>query len=373
MIQLREKTKTVVVICAFAQYDAPEPSVRNRTQLPELNQIGPAVLRLQALFSSERYQSEGIEVIPALQCQNKFELLASLDKIKAAVCNRVGVNLVLFWSGHGGFDAGSFRLATPETSAPIEQDDGLGLDEISRNIGFARVSTWTLFLDACHAGAGFGDVVAAVSRQVMAEAKVLRGFGSVYSSAPYDRARDSVFLNKLIDVLEKGPSSVADIHRQTQGLASAFNPNDRLLEVPQIFKAVNAEYQADPAKFRNATLPMPVYGGDYALFPNPLYEKNRPSRSAEDVYRTIARPSDLETHFFPKAIGIDNLETGWHFTGRVDATRAILQWIRKPPTTALSDSLYVLAADGGTGKSALLGRLIALTDKGYRKKAISQG
>ena len=332
-------------------------------------------MRLQALFSSERYQSEGIEVVPALQCVNKFDLLAKLADIRNAVEGRAGTNLVLFWSGHGGLDGRSFRLATPETHAPIRQEDGLGLDQISLEVGIARASTWTLFLDACYAGAGFEDVVTTVNRQVMAEARVLRDFRAMFSSAPYERALDSVFLNTVIDVLQNGPSPAVKAFAQSQGGGFEFNSANKLLSVSEVSDAITAEYEADPARFRNAKPPQTVRAGDksFWIFPNPQFEKNRPSRSAEDVYTTIARPSDLETHFFPKAIGIDNLETGWHFTGRVDATRAILQWIRRPPPTSLSDSLYVLAADGGTGKSALLGRLIALTDKGYRKKAAAQG
>jgi WD40 repeat protein len=372
MIQLGEHTKTVVIICAFARYNAPDSSKHGRSQLPELKEIEPAVLRLQVLFSSDRYKSAGIEVIPPLQCANSSELKAKLAEIREVVRQRPGTNLVLFWSGHGGLDAGSFRLATPDTLAPIEQEDGLGLDEISRETGIARVTTWTLFLDACHAGAGFEGVVSAVNKQVMGEASKLRGFGSMCSSAPYARARDSVFLNKLIDVLANGPSTAAQKHLEDQGRQSKFSPNDRLLEMPHIFKVINAEYEAESDKFRKAILPMPVFGGDYALFPNPFYEKNQPSRLVEDIYRSIARPSDLESHFFPKAIGIDNLETGWHFAGRVDATRKILEWIKHTSPTA-SGSLYVLAADSGTGKSALLGRLIALTDKDYRNKAAEQG
>ena len=363
-----------MVICAFAQYNAPGPSVQNRTQLPELNKIGPAVSRLQELFSSERYQSEGIEVIPPLQCESKYDLQARLADIRKAVEGRVGINLVLFWSGHGGLDGRSFRLATPDTFDPIEQEDGLGLDEISREAGIARVSTWTLFLDACHAGAGFEDVVSAVSRQVMDEARVLRGFAAMFSSAPYDRARDSVFLNTVIDVLQHGPSPAVKAYAQSQGGGIEFNPNNKLLSVSEVSNVITAEYEADPERYRKMKPPLKVESNSrtFWIFPNPQFQKNQPSRSAEDVYRTIARPSDLESHFFPKAIGIDNLETGWHFTGRVDATRAILKWIRKPSTTR-SGSLYVLAADSGTGKSALLGRLIALTDKEYRKKASAKG
>ena len=43
------------------------------------------------------------------------------------------------------------------------------------------------------------------------------------------------------------------------------------------------------------------------------------------------------------------------------------------PPLKSEDHLYVLAADGGTGKSALLGRLIALADQNYRRRAKEQG
>ena len=282
--------------------------------------------------------------------------------------------MVLFWSGHGGLDGRAFRLATPDTFAPIEQEDGLGLDEISRDIGIARVSTWTLFLDACHAGSGFEDVVTAVNRQLMGEASALRGFGAMFSSAPYEKARDSIFLNTVIDVLEKGPSSAAQEFAERQGGGGVFNPHNRLLSVSEVFEAVPAEYQADEARFRKASPPASVFGGSMSLriFPNPQFREGKPSRLMEDAYRAIARRTDLDSHFFPKAIGIENLETGWHFTGRVDVTRAILQWMQRPVSTP-ADALYVLAADGGTGKSALLGRLVALTDRAYRGKAKAQG
>ncbi|MEY4563669.1 MAG: hypothetical protein RLZZ618_2946, partial [Pseudomonadota bacterium] len=372
MAGLGKSTKTVVLICAFPRYAAPDSSSPHRTQLPELTQIEPAVERLEALLSSERYRSEGIEVVTLRGCDTKAQLQSQLAGIREAVRGRPGTNMVLFWSGHGGTDAGSFRLATPETLGPIEQEDGLGIDEISRAAGIARVSTWTLFLDACHAGAGFADVVSAVSRQASAESELLRGFGWMYSASPYERARDSVFLSTLIDVLQRGPSAGATAFSQAQGRAGAFNPFDRLLSGGQIFEAVDAEYQADPVRFRNGSLPMPVFGGHFALFPNPAYQKNQPSRLVEDAHRPITRPTDLESHFFPKAVGIDSLEAGWHFTGRVDATRQILRWMKQPAAQALG-RLYVLAADGGTGKSALLGRLIALTDKAYRMQAKAQG
>ena len=152
-----------------------------------------------------------------------------------------------------------------------------------------------------------------------------------------------------------------------------FNPFNKLLSLSELFEAVSNEYRADSGKYQRAA-PWPIQGGavNPRLFPNPQFQAHQPSRLAENAYRAIARASDLESHFFPKALGIDNLESGWHFAGRIEATRSILAWMASS-SQRTEDRLYVLAAEGGTGKSALLGRLIALTDVKYRDKAKAHG
>ena len=376
MIELREDTKTVVVIVGFSSYAAPDPTQKRRTQLQSLEQIPPTVARLQALMESQRYRSAGIEVVLLGPASAVEEVRARLKSIRQAVQQRAagGLNLVIFWSGHGGLDGRHFRLATPDTYAPVEQEDGMGVDEVLREAGVARVATCTLFLDTCYAGAGLEDIFRSVGTQFMAEAPTLRGFGALFGSAPYERARDSVCLSTVIDVLEKGPSAAAMALAETMG-GGNFNPFNRLLSVAEVFEAVPTEYEADPLRFRQASAPTAHLSGStrVRIFPNPQFRENQPSRLVEDVGRSIARGTDLDSHFFPKAVGIDNLETGWHFTGRVDATRAILQWMKRAPAPGPVGHLYVLAADGGTGKSALLGRLVSLSDPAYRSKARAQG
>ena len=304
---------------------------------------------------------------------DKVKLLESFEVIREAVRERPGVNLVVFWSGHGNIHEKSFRLATRNTCDPIEYEDGIGLNDVLRESGVARVNTWTLFLDACYAGEGLGDVMGAAHDLLKSESGRLRGYGALCASAPFKRSRDSVFLDTVISVLELGMSASANAHAESEGGGGEFNPFNRLLSLSELFEAVSSEFRADPAKYRHAQ-PWPILGGPVnpRLFPNPQFREREPSRLVESAYRAIARATDLESHFFPKALGIDNLESGWHFAGRVDATRSILAWMSRPAESA-NERLCVLAADGGTGKSALLGRLIALTDRHYRAKAKAQG
>ena len=370
MFELLQGTRTLAVLCAFSMYDA--PSKATRRQLPTLERVEPTLQRLQALLSSERFIAAGIQAV-ALLNHSKSELVEGLKGIREAVRERPGVNMVVFWSGHGNIPEKSFRLAVRDTCDPIEYEDGVGLDEVLRQSGVARVGTWTLFLDACYAGEGLGDVMDVAHALLKSESGTLRGYGALCSSAPFEKSRDSAFLDTVVGVLEQGPSAAVRAYANSVGGGGMFNPFDQLLSLSELFGAVSNEYRANPDKYRRAE-PWPIQGGTVnpRVFPNPQFRKHQPSRLVENAYRPLASASDLESHFFPKALGIDDLESGWQFAGRVEATRAILGWMACPSHLP-EDRLYVLTADGGTGKSALLGRLISLTDRQYRDKAQAEG
>lgn len=370
MFELLEGIRTLVLLCAFSTYDA--PSKPKRKQLPTLDRVEPTLQRLWQLLNSGRYAMQGIQPVTLLN-PSKRELLDSLEAIREALMERPGVNLVVFWSGHGNIHEKSFRLATRNTFDPIEYEDGIGLTDVLRESGVARVNSWTLFLDACYAGEGLGDVMGAAHELLKSESGRLRGYGALCAVAPFERSRDSVFLDTIINVLEQGMSATARTHAESEGGGGEFSPFNRLLSLSELFEAVSNEFRADPGRYRHA-VPWPILGGPInpRFFPNPQYREREPSRLVENAYRAIARATDLESHFFPKALGIANLESGWCFAGRVDATRVILAWMSGPAKSA-NDRLLVLAADGGTGKSALLGRLVALTDRNCRAKARSQG
>ncbi|MGH8905400.1 MAG: hypothetical protein ACRD0K_02505 [Egibacteraceae bacterium] len=92
------------------------------------------------------------------------------------------------------------------------------------------------------------------------------------------------------------------------------------------------------------------------MLPNPLY-----------LETAVAEALD-EAHFLPKAQGIEAGETGWFFTGRVDALRRIRAWLHEA-----DDSLFVVTGSAGTGKSAILGRVITLSVPAYREQAEAAG
>ena len=87
--------------------------------------------------------------------------------------------------------------------------------------------------------------------------------------------------------------------------------------------------------------------------------------SARAVLERIQRTT-MATHWDPRARGVAMAsERGWMFTGRAKAMRKVLSWM----STAGGGEGLVVTGPPGTGKSALLARIVTLADPVIRKKS----
>ena len=76
------------------------------------------------------------------------------------------------------------------------------------------------------------------------------------------------------------------------------------------------------------------------------------------------RAGDLEEHFVPRARGVAvPTEPGWRFVGRETALRDLVGWLNNPD----EQSARVVTGGPGSGKSAVIGRLVVLSDPGWRR------
>jgi WD40 repeat protein len=76
------------------------------------------------------------------------------------------------------------------------------------------------------------------------------------------------------------------------------------------------------------------------------------------------RVDDLRLHFLPRARGVDvPAEPGWRFVGREAALRDLVSWLKN------SDDLSARVVTGGpgSGKSAVISRLVVLSDPDWRR------
>jgi WD40 repeat protein len=76
------------------------------------------------------------------------------------------------------------------------------------------------------------------------------------------------------------------------------------------------------------------------------------------------RLADLRGHFLPRARGVDvQTEAGWRFVGREAALRDLVRWL----SDAEDPSPRIVTGGPGSGKSAVIGRLVVLSDPDYRR------
>ncbi|MFJ9041438.1 AAA family ATPase [Streptomyces sp. NPDC102406] len=93
--------------------------------------------------------------------------------------------------------------------------------------------------------------------------------------------------------------------------------------------------------------------------PNPGYEP-APRVAKAEVSDVAATFDELE-YWLEKASGrLDKADGGWYFSGRTRLNRLLVEFIQRPRGTV------IVTGSAGTGKSALLGRMVTLSDPVFR-------
>jgi hypothetical protein len=104
---------------------------------------------------------------------------------------------------------------------------------------------------------------------------------------------------------------------------------------------------------------------DLPFLPNP---RHNPALHGLDLATQLRlaedpkREHELREHFLPRARGVESAaEAAWRFVGRHTALRELSAWLADPDPRA-----RVVTGDPGSGKSAVLGRLVVLADPDRR-------
>ncbi len=229
---------------------------------------------------------------------------------------------LLLWTGHCEVGEGEPRLLGGGGSGDWVYASTLANDLADRAFG-----RWVVVVDACWAHR-VCEIVAARLGHVVGRMRDGR-YAVVSSVDALDEAEAGVFTAALAAVLRQGPAQRWWSRRQ------------RFLDLDTVL-----------SKLEGIELKRHLGGALGECFPNPLF-----------IETAVAEALD-EAHFLPKAAGIEAGETGWFFTGRVDTLTRIRAWLR-----LADDPLLVVTGSAGTGKSAILGRMITLSVPAYRGQA----
>ena len=252
-----------------------------------------------------------------------------------------GGPLVVLWCGHAVASAAdSLRLlARDSTSSPAA---GIGISDVVASCAESGANQLLFLVDTCFSGAAAkaGEVAAAIMRSRPPEGKYV-WVGVLASCLNVETARDGLFGQRLRKLLADGP--------RTPELRVRWSPHSQYVRGDDVCDAVLKEWDSD--------VQSPDFSGRgsaWWVFPNPLYDAGAPEQVVEHLLQAARGGAGI-------------YERSW-FTGRTTEVNGVVDWIRSG-----RPGVHVITGSAGTGKSAIAGRLVSLSNPEERERLLGDG
>jgi Caspase domain len=251
---------------------------------------------------------------------------------------------VVYYSGHGDVVESTFYLITANTEAGNYE---LTAFDVSRIVKLLRegssVRRLLVIIDACYSGQGAHEIAEAVVRNARLLNFTNRGEGVwvVAAARPRQEARvENEFAHVFAAAVHYWQAETAPVQRYV-GLETILDT------VAEKLGATQQPYSTFVG-----------VGGLAPFFPNPKYSDSVPVGVDLDTRRVVSRfQQELTEHWAAKVRGSDLAgHGGWYFTGRERALQDAAAFLTGDPRSV--GSLRVVTGDPGSGKSAVLGRLV---------------
>ncbi|MFD5827692.1 AAA family ATPase [Lentzea sp. NPDC060358] len=247
-----------------------------------------------------------------------------------------GGALVALWSGHALPVAGNLRLLARDNDGAA---DGIMLHEFALWCAASGAHQVLIVVDACYSGAQLDEAVrtvAAVQEELLAGQ--VHWAGVLVSCSSVETARDGLFGGQLRKLLRAGPTAVEDARRWSDRTA--------LVDGGAVGTALLNAWDSDVQRPR-----FMQYGSAQPMLPNPLYAAN-----------TVVK------HLLLAARGGDSADHRSWFTGRTAQVDRVVGWVRSGTA-----GLRVVTGSPGTGKSAVVGRVVSLSNAAERDLLLTAG
>jgi WD40 repeat protein/uncharacterized caspase-like protein len=248
---------------------------------------------------------------------------------------------ILYYTGHGDVLDPTFYLITADTEDGDYENTAVDVGRIIRLLRQGSpVRRLLVVIDACYSGQGAEEIAEAVRRSAKLLNFSARGEGVwvLAAARPRQEARESKFAQAF-----------ADSVRYWQGNTGAAQ---QYIALETIIDTIAERLGATQQPYSTSTSV-----GAAPFFPNPNFNPALPVGVDLDTRRKFSRfQQELAEHWSTKARGSDLvIQGGWYFTGRHRALQDAATFLASPsPAT----SLQVLTGDPGSGKSAVMGRLV---------------
>ncbi|GAB2851115.1 AAA family ATPase [Lentzea nigeriaca] len=247
-----------------------------------------------------------------------------------------GGALVALWSGHAIPVANNLRLLARDNDGVV---DGIMLHEFALWCAASGAHQVLIIVDACYSGAQLDEAVrtvAAVQDELLAGQ--VHWAGVLVSCSSVETARDGLFGGKLRKLLRAGPTADEDARRWSDRIA--------LVDGGAVGMALLNAWDSDVQRPR-----FMQYGSAQPMLPNPLY-------AADTVVK----------HLLLAARGGDSADNRSWFAGRTAQVDKVVGWVKSGAA-----GLRVVTGSPGTGKSAVVGRVVSLSNSAERDLLLTAG
>lgn len=323
--------------------------------LPPDEQLGsvPADIRtMSALFRSFGYE----QVLSGLGEYDSAEQLRQKLRHWSADTVFSGDDVVVvYFAGHGSVEERDrhYLLCWDSRDSDLAAT-ALATEDLVRILCRGALRHLLLILDTCAGGAGSADASAVALQTIVyrgAAANASAGLWFLAAARRKDVADDGAFAAALDE-------AIATTTERT-------GQRQQYLDLTELVKAVNERFEAD-GRGQRAELASGLVTGLAPFLANSGYREELPplGTDLEVQRRVVAR--DLAEHFGPRSRGVEfESEQGLYFSGRERVLSELVGWLTAPEGDSRG---RVVTGSPGCGKSAVLGRIVALSDPSYRAR-----
>ena len=170
--------------------------------------------------------------------------------------------------------------------------------------------------------------------------------GVLTSSLPEEMARDGMFAQRLAQLLACGPEAGTETRAL---LVQRWSPQNAYIRGDDLCDALLKTWIATAH-----TPDFLSHGSPWWMFPNPRYDPGAPEQVVEHLLLAARGGAGPGEH-------------SW-FTGRATEVDLVVGWMRSG-----EPGLHVITGSAGTGKTAIAGRVVSLSNPAERARLLAEG
>jgi caspase domain-containing protein/AAA domain-containing protein len=250
--------------------------------------------------------------------------------------------LVVFWSGHGQLPREhDLRLIVADSEK--EDTPWLTASYITSAAIRSGAAQILLFFDTCYSGVATAKAIGRAAELLAQQEGTDLWVGVVASALDWQKASDGRFGAQLVRLLQHGP---ADSKMQVR-----WSPHNEQITTDDLMDALLADWDHRAGQHPEQAQWSRAAPG--VLMRNPRFSPTAPPRVVEQLV-DAARGGDPDEE--------------WYFTGRQFILATLTGWIADD-----QPGVKVLTGPPGSGKSAVLGQLLCLSDPERRAELLRYG